>query len=213
MLITLLHLDVGQRVVSAVIGSCLKLWAIYPPSSANLDALFTACDQKCKFTLVHDKLTEGFYTVTDSTQAVYIPAGWIHAVYTLSGGVLVGHNWVCDTDVAIIADIFIREVDCGEYEAGRSTSKDVLPLLWAILESLKSLEQQKFDPAIYAWCRTRHRVRRLVPAAGRREKPQEISALEDIRKALRLYPDRACSGCHASSLALAETIKKRKRAD
>jgi hypothetical protein len=81
--------DYGTDGVSAPIGSCVKIWLLYPPSPENLRLVLGTEGQRAKLARVALYLKGGIILKTTSAEAIYLPAGCIHATFTIEGGYLV----------------------------------------------------------------------------------------------------------------------------
>lgn len=86
--ITDLHIDSGDG-ISSPLGRCKKLWLVFPPTAKNLTLLKCAEGQKAKLQRIGQKLEGGLVFTTNSEEAIYLPAGCIHAVITTKGGFLI----------------------------------------------------------------------------------------------------------------------------
>lgn len=74
--------------LSTTIDTCRKLWFIFPPTSHNLELMKAKLSQNAKLLRIGHQLEGGVVCETAGGQAVYLPAGCIHAVLTLEGGFL-----------------------------------------------------------------------------------------------------------------------------
>jgi hypothetical protein len=75
--------------ISAPLGDCVKIWFLYPPTNHNLAWMRQEKGQHGRLFRSVDHLEGGVAVQTDSAEALYIPSGCIHAVFTISGGFLV----------------------------------------------------------------------------------------------------------------------------
>jgi hypothetical protein len=85
--------DSNWHVVSQPLGDCKKIWVFYPPTNFNLDIYHSASPSTLRLEQCAGRLQDGILCETDSSQALYIPPGWLHATYTVCGGTLVGINF------------------------------------------------------------------------------------------------------------------------
>ena len=85
--------------LSATMHQCSKIWLMYPPSGHNLRLLETELGQPLRLARFANRLEGGIAVKTDSTQAVFIPAGCLHACFTTTGGFLVSVD--CTTRTSI----------------------------------------------------------------------------------------------------------------
>ncbi|KAG4430017.1 hypothetical protein IFR05_014500 [Cadophora sp. M221] len=81
------------------IGLCEKLWIMFPPTPQNLQLMQSADGQRSKLARIGKDLGGGLVIKADSSQALYIPAGCIHAVFTLHGGFLVSLEFTTSLSV------------------------------------------------------------------------------------------------------------------
>ena len=88
-----LHIDNGQDGLSAPLDECVKIWFTYPPTEKNLSMMKKVNGQKGKMIQLAPDLEGGLIFLTTSSEAIYLPAGVIHAVFTKSGGFLVSMDF------------------------------------------------------------------------------------------------------------------------
>lgn len=81
--------DYGLESISATLDSCRKLWIMFPPTNRNLELMKVERGQNAKLARIGNQMEGGIFFESTSEDAVYIPAGCIHAVLTLAGGFLV----------------------------------------------------------------------------------------------------------------------------
>jgi hypothetical protein len=62
---------------------------IYPPDKRYLSQLESAEGQKAKLARIGPSLKGGIIMKTTSAEAIYLPAGCIHATFTIEGGYLI----------------------------------------------------------------------------------------------------------------------------
>ncbi|KAJ9655426.1 hypothetical protein H2201_008806 [Coniosporium apollinis] len=130
-----LHIDNGQDVLTTVVGGqedCIKLWALYRNTEHNLDLFYKQQGRENKFINLYKRLEGGAFTMQGPEQMMYLPAGWIHAVYMLKGGLAPGTTWSTAESFTVINDIFKREV-----KAKSATYSTAVPLLQSGLVTLR----------------------------------------------------------------------------
>ncbi|KIW36686.1 uncharacterized protein PV06_11101 [Exophiala oligosperma] len=84
-----LHIDYGKDGISATLHDCEKVWMIYPPKPHNLQWMAEHRGQQAKLAQGMGVLEGGVVAHTTSAEAIYLPAGCLHAVFTVAGGFLV----------------------------------------------------------------------------------------------------------------------------
>ncbi|KAL6240325.1 hypothetical protein RBB50_012763 [Rhinocladiella similis] len=84
-----LHIDYGKDGISATLHECEKVWVMYPPTPHNLQWMAEHRGQQAKLAQGMAVLEGGVVAHTTSAEAVYLPAGCLHAVFTVAGGFLV----------------------------------------------------------------------------------------------------------------------------
>jgi hypothetical protein len=75
--------------ISSPIDECEKIWFLYPGTELNLSLMYKEQGQHAKFARLAALLEGGVAVRTTSKDAIYIPAGCLHAVFTIRGGFLV----------------------------------------------------------------------------------------------------------------------------
>lgn len=154
---TLLCSDSGTHVLSTTLETCVKLWACYPPTTKNLDSVYRWRDDEHKFIRLSPSLEHEYYMVVDDKESVFLPSGWLHAVYTLSGAVLVGINWVSEVDIMLAERYFIHETmskDC--------RSRDIVAYVHALSLGVQSTIEGRQEVALQSWCRQRKALGELA---------------------------------------------------
>ena len=73
-------------------GPTIKLFVFFPPTEHNLKALDRVSARLGKLAVLIDSLEGGCIALVDKTGPIYIPAGWLHAVVTVSGGPMFATN-------------------------------------------------------------------------------------------------------------------------
>lgn len=106
------HIDMGSHGLAAIGPEVLKLWGLWPGTEKNVRTLGKLKREAAKrakeattwaeFVLADAvlQLEHGIWVTTEPLDLLHMPPGTIHAVYTISGGVLVGSNFVSADDVA-----------------------------------------------------------------------------------------------------------------
>lgn len=89
-----LHIDYGADGISKTMSDCEKYWFLFPPTTRNLDLLASVHGEQGKLGKILNRLEYGIIAKTRSSEALYIPAGCIHATYTTTGGFLVAKDFV-----------------------------------------------------------------------------------------------------------------------
>jgi hypothetical protein len=95
----LFGLDYGMDGISAPLDGCTKIWFLYTPTLHNLALMAQERGQHGKLARLADRLEGGIVTQTTSAEAIYIPAGCLHAVFTTEGGFLVSID--CTTRLSV----------------------------------------------------------------------------------------------------------------
>ena len=149
-----LHIDRGMDAVSCI-GACRKVWFMWPPTEHNLSEM-RRVDCQRNFHMLRSQLDNGVVVETDSTMALHIPAGWLHATFTVEGGFLGGITAVTAEAIPLISfwveveletrgddirgnlDIYTRALE----EALCSQNKDVVR---AALEGWKQLQPRLME--------------------------------------------------------------------
>ncbi|KDN70123.1 hypothetical protein CSUB01_12236 [Colletotrichum sublineola] len=84
-----LQMDLGSATITGTAGGGEKLIGLYPPTPRNL-AVFSS--QKA-FVDTHAHLERGIFMALTSEECCFIPAGWLHTLYTTSGGPTAVLKW------------------------------------------------------------------------------------------------------------------------
>ncbi|EFQ36766.1 uncharacterized protein GLRG_11895 [Colletotrichum graminicola M1.001] len=82
-------LDLGSATITGTAGGGEKLIGLYPPTPRNL-AVFSS--QKA-FVDTHAHLERGVFMALTSEECCFIPAGWLHTLYTTGSGPTAVLKW------------------------------------------------------------------------------------------------------------------------
>ena len=132
--------------ISTVIGSCVKLWLIFPPTSVNLALMGEADGQKAKFHRISERMEGGVIYKMTSADALYVPVGTIHIVFTIQGGFL----FTIDFTTSISAKPMLKLITSGMDELKNKQDKlfDQKKFLVALEISLWN---NKVESALRTW--------------------------------------------------------------
>lgn len=108
-------------VLSAPLGQTMKIWLLFPPTDHNLSLMKQAEGQRAKLARIGPQLEGGMVFRTDSTQALYLPIGTLHAVITTQGGFLISFEFSTPTSAKASASMINHGLDD---EIGRTTFYD-----------------------------------------------------------------------------------------
>jgi hypothetical protein len=139
--------------LSVPLGACRKVWIVFPPSKKNLALLAKQEGRKAKVRRIGQQLEGGVIFETTSAEAVYLPVGCIHAVFTTVGGFLNALDFTTPDSIKTYPALFEANVD------RRNHSFEVACLKY-FLESVDlGLDGQQEEDAIAAWVEAGDRVR------------------------------------------------------
>ena len=185
--------------MSTVLGSCVKLWACYPPTATNLALIYKSGDAEHKFITLSPFLEGGVYVVTTKQDTLHLPCGWLHAVYTLSGGILVGINWVSEMDIMTSEQYFVRE------SANKNCSaNDIMAFVYALELGSQSADPKRQQCALEVWCRQRDTLKHL--AKKRNNRGLEANA-RDLEKSMVHLGSMICTICRQSAHAHGKRLR------
>jgi hypothetical protein len=104
------------------------------------------------------KLECGIVTRTQSSEALYIPSGCIHATYTTKGGFLVAKDFVTRSTFRVIVSLIGSEY----FKVFDSESRE-LCLDWFITSLEIAVQHQKLLAVLEAWIDVESMLRSLSP--------------------------------------------------
>lgn len=139
--------DYGMDGESAVLGDCRKIIILFPPSGYNLDLMQQECGNQAKLARLMPLLEYGLIDWLDSTNVIFIPSGWAHTTFTLSGGFLVSIDCITKTTVWTFSRYLkyhlYRELD----------NKQQIECYFLFLDCLEhALSYHKVALASRSWC-------------------------------------------------------------
>ena len=137
--------------------------------------------QEGKFKRLESSLVGGRYAVTLPGQGMYIPSGWLHAVYTLRSGILTGVTWVNAQSLETITTITLHELKSGSIEA----IGELDPFLQALYQAVAAGHQDKWEKTLERVCNWNLR--------GLKKKPKGESG--DVIKRLKGLTESSKGAC------------------
>lgn len=153
-----LHIDYGADGISKTIGDCEKYWFLFPPTERNLDLLSSAHGEQGKLRKILNHLECGIIAKTQSSEALYIPAGCIHATYTTAGGFLVAKDFVTTRTYQYIA-LLMRSKYFQTFDVG---SRE-LCLKWFAISLEIAAQYQPVLAVCEAWVGVEDVLKALAP--------------------------------------------------
>ena len=117
---------------------------VFPPTPTNVHLFKEAIGQKMILKRIGAKLEGGITLKTNSSEAIYLPNGCLHAVFTTTGGFLASFDFVTPTSAPTYAIQINQEFDLVD---------DRVEELWAAFSEaiLHSLLNNKVAIGIRAW--------------------------------------------------------------
>lgn len=94
-----------------MIGDCRKIWLLYPPTDNNLTAMKSIDGQRGKLLRLAHQLEGGVLVETTSSNAIFLPAGCVHATFTLQGGYLVTKDFTTEKSLNAISSFIVYGLD------------------------------------------------------------------------------------------------------
>lgn len=122
---------------------CVKLWILWPPTEHNVKTFYPAYEESLRrgtlcLRTIASSLQDGQAVIVDSTKAIYIPPGWIHWVYTLTGGYLIGKSFSGREDLELFIDCLERELEVASNTAAQEDT--IRFMIRVIVSSLLSTD-------------------------------------------------------------------------
>ncbi|KAE9375997.1 hypothetical protein N431DRAFT_464056 [Stipitochalara longipes BDJ] len=108
--VTDLHLDNSDG-ISTTIAPTEKVWMMFPPTPKNLQLMQRADAQHGKLVRIGAELKGGLIFHTTSRQAIYIPIGCIHGVFTTHGGFLLSMEFSTPESARVLAALLNSDFD------------------------------------------------------------------------------------------------------
>ncbi|KUJ17269.1 uncharacterized protein LY89DRAFT_733134 [Mollisia scopiformis] len=100
-----LHIDNNDG-LATTIGPTEKIWLTFPPTTKNLKHMKEADTQRSKLARIGKLLEGGLIYKTTSAQAIYVPIGCIHAVFTTHGGFLLSIDFSTPQSAKVLSSLF-----------------------------------------------------------------------------------------------------------
>ncbi|KAH7407296.1 hypothetical protein BKA64DRAFT_775092 [Cadophora sp. MPI-SDFR-AT-0126] len=149
-----LHLDTSDG-ISSPLGQCSKLWLVFPPTIKNLGLMKKADGQRAKIDRIGKELEGGLVLTTTSEEAIYLPAGCIHAVITLEGGFLIA----TDFTTPLSSRPHAAMINCGLDDSGAASTfqRQVFRRFLSSVDYGLSFRQE--NSALSSWIGTLEKIR------------------------------------------------------
>jgi hypothetical protein len=91
----------------------LKLWVFYPPTENNIKEYKKAAPYTARLHGIWKKLEGGLWAAVGDGEACYIPAGWLHATYSMDSSWTVGTTLSSAESLLAVVDILVTELQFG----------------------------------------------------------------------------------------------------
>ncbi|TVY73555.1 hypothetical protein LSUE1_G006060 [Lachnellula suecica] len=145
--------------LSIPIGPTEKIWIMFPPTSNNLRQMKSVEGQRGKLARIGAKMEGGLIFKTTSADAIYIPAGCIHAVFTVKGGFLISTEFLTSGSARPLSAFLNHDLDRFKGPTIQSQLPD--RYLESIDLGLYGTKDEQAN-AIQAWVDSEARIRRWV---------------------------------------------------
>ncbi|KAJ8058475.1 hypothetical protein OCU04_012663 [Sclerotinia nivalis] len=115
-----IHADSTTIGRAVCIERCTKIWLVWPPTKRNLQLWADNKGLGVAIQIYGNKLEGGFVIQTSGNRsqanALTIPAGTLHCVFTIFGGFLTGSNYSTAEDIPLAVEMLRMQVIRGQYE-------------------------------------------------------------------------------------------------
>lgn len=139
--------------ISMPVGPCTKLWLCFPPTEKNINLMAKADGQKAKLVRIGKKLEGGIIYQTTSANAIYLPAGTLHSVFTLRGGFLASIDFITPKSSLALSSLLAGDID---QLAPESFRKELFARYLASVEL--GLDNKKESLALSSWIKAFERI-------------------------------------------------------
>jgi hypothetical protein len=121
-----------------VLSECThwKLWVFFPPSPINLALLEQVATYTRRLQRIWSKLEHGSYALVAESEACFIPAGYLHATYSLESSFTVGTTWSSAESLSAAVDMLVKELRFGA-EIRVATQADLCDFLRSLAQALQ----------------------------------------------------------------------------
>jgi hypothetical protein len=163
----------------------------YPPTPHNIKLMTEATGQRMVLSRIGPQLEGGIVVRTDASQAIYLPNGCLHAVFTTTGGYLVALDFTTPISAKAYETIINEGFDLVD---------DREDIIWdAFSETIHTaLANNRIDFALKAWINVEERVKEH---AGDREQWRATSVEnwdQYLKKAIARKQVCPCGGMTAN---------------
>lgn len=159
------HCDRGLSTISIPLGAMVTLWLIWPGNDQN-NKLFDECIRGggTRVQQISMGLTEGIIAITDHTQAMYLPSGYLSLTYMLVGGYMTGISFSGREDLPSFVECVEREL---KYETDVQDLKSTITFLLATMErSLMSNDPAVIYNTACLWIRVMQAMKNATTTRG-----------------------------------------------
>ncbi|CAG8957835.1 hypothetical protein HYFRA_00000175 [Hymenoscyphus fraxineus] len=154
-----LHIDPTDG-LSIPLGTCTKIWILFPPTPKNLSLLAKNEGRRSKTQRIGHLLEGGILLTTTSSSAIYLPVGCIHGVFTTSGGFLNALDFTTPDSIKTYPLLLAAGID-------RKSSSFAEEVLGWFLDCVElGLDGQQEGEAVEAWVAAGERVREFGRGDG-----------------------------------------------
>ncbi|KAH6695093.1 hypothetical protein F5X68DRAFT_272569 [Plectosphaerella plurivora] len=161
----------GKHVLTALMGGCVKLWELWPPTDLNMRIYERCCASPASWATEEGSLEHCCYALTTDDKAIYLPPGWIYATTTLAGGTATNSKFITASCLQIAQKVWSAESSTSKKTSGQSQS-----FVDAILAALD--EEATKDEGLVVFCQATNDL--VLNEAQKTELAQRLGTCESV---------------------------------
>ncbi|KFY96733.1 hypothetical protein V500_02326 [Pseudogymnoascus sp. VKM F-4518 (FW-2643)] len=155
-----LHYDTLYRGYAEAVGDCEKFWLIFPPKP-NWEIFIDSTGVDDRLAKIGDKLKGGVMVRTNSANGLEFGSGSLHAVFTISGGILPSSNYSTSESLTTMSELILRQFHTDYFEYCKTIAQEDLAVYEVTLSETLQIVRLR-ENALKSWITLKGPLQKLV---------------------------------------------------
>ncbi|KFY02133.1 hypothetical protein V490_00608 [Pseudogymnoascus sp. VKM F-3557] len=154
------HYDTLYRGFAEPVGDCVKFW-ILSPAKPNWNLFIDSTGIDNRLAKIGDKLKGTVMVLTDSSNGLEFGSGTLHAVFTISGGILLSSNYSTSESLTTMSELILGQLNPDYFENCKTIAHEDLEVYKATLSETLQIVRLR-ENALKSWITLQEPLQKLV---------------------------------------------------
>ncbi|KFY50534.1 hypothetical protein V495_00190 [Pseudogymnoascus sp. VKM F-4514 (FW-929)] len=154
------HYDTLYRGFAEPVGDCVKFW-ILSPAKPNWNLFIDSTGIDNRLAKIGDKLKGTIMVLTDSSHGLEFGSGTLHAVFTISGGILLSSNYSTSESLTTMSELILGQLNPDYFENCRIITQEDLEVYKVTLSETLQIVRLR-ENALKSWITLQEPLQKLV---------------------------------------------------